>query len=218
MVQDYQERKINVTKYVAVFAIATLFFIAGLLFGQWVTNSKYENVKAINQQLVFDLQDLEVQSALATNYPCDNYALYYLGDRIDSLGAKITALEDQLGKNNNQVIELKKPYDLLLVKHYLMIKERIEKCNENYTIILFFYSNKPGSIDASEKQGYVLGYFSNKYGYERLKVYSIDADLDLGTVKALKSYYNITVLPTTIVNDKVFVGFHSKEELEKSFS
>ena len=218
MANKYPERKIDITKVVSVLAITVLLFVAGILFGQFLTNQKYADIKTIDQNLVLELQDLEVQTALASNYPCSNFALYALGDRIDELGSKITSLENQIGKNNPKVIELKRPYTLLLIKHYLLIKDRISKCNENYVTILFFYSNKPENVDASERQGYIFGFLANKYSYDKVKVYSIDGDLDLGTIKALKNLYNVTVYPTTVINDQVLVGFHSKEEFEKYFN
>ena len=214
----YPERQINVTKYIAVFAVTILLFIVGLLFGQFLTNQKYEDIQTIDENLKLELSDLEVQNSLAESYPCNNFFVYSLGSRLDDLGNKLILLENQVGKNDKRVIELKKPYTLLLIQHYLLIKERAQKCNEEYVTVLFFYSNKPEFIDASEKQGYLLGYFANKYGYDQVKVYSIDGDLDLGTVDSLKNIYNITYFPTTVVNDLVFIGFHDKEELEKYFS
>ena len=211
----YPERQISVTKYIAVFAVTILLFVAGLLFGQFLTNQKYKDIQTIDKSLRLELSDLEVQNSLAESYPCNSFFIYSLGGKLDDLGNKLILLENQIGKNDKLVIELKKPYTLLLIKHYLLIKERANKCNEEYATILFFYSNKPEFIDTSEKQGYLLGYFGNKYGYDKVKVYSIDGDLDLGTVNALKNIYNITYFPTTVVNDFVFIGFHDKEELEK---
>ncbi len=213
----YPERQINVTKYVAVFAVTILLFVAGLLFGQFLTDQKYKNIQNIETGLSLELSDLEVQNSLVEDYPCNNYFVYSLGGKIDELGDKLILLEDQIGKNDPRVIDLKKPYTLLLIRHYLLIKERAEKCNEKYVTILFFYSNKQDFIDASERQGYLLGYFANKYGYDKVKVYSLDGDIDLGTIGALKEVYNVTYFPTTVIGDKVFIGFHDKEELEPYF-
>ncbi len=215
---EYKERKINVLKFVSVLAITLLIFIAGILFGQFLTNLKSDSIKAIDQELIFELQDIQVQVDAAKDFPCGNSGLFTLGSRIDDLGTKIINLENQLGKNNGKIIALKRPYSLLMIQHYLLIKNRIERCGENYTLVLFFYSNKPGNIGASERQGYVLGYLANKYGYDRVKVYSLDGDLDVGSIDVLEEKYGIQVYPTTIINDKAFVGFHDRDELEVLFS
>jgi hypothetical protein len=211
----YDERRIDVTKFVGIFAIATLIFVIGILIGTAIVSMKESNIKESEDKLRLELIDLEVQQELAQTNPCNNYFLYSLGERLADLGNRLTLLENQLGKTNKDIIELKKPYTLLEVRHYLLIKERVEQCNENYTTILFFYSNKKEQVSESERQGYVLGFLSKKYGSERLKVYSIDGDLDLGIVSALKSNYNISYMPSTVIDDKVFIGFHEKEDLEQ---
>ena len=214
---EYKERKINVLKFVSVLAITILIFIAGVLFGQFLTNLKSDSIKAIDQELIFELQDIQVQVSAAKDFPCGKSELFTLGSRIDDLGTKITNLENQLGKTNEKIIALKRPYSLLLIQHYLLIKNRVERCGENYTLVLFFYSNNPGNIDASEKQGYILGYLANKYGYGQVKVYSLDGDLDVGSIDVLEEKYGVEVYPTTMVNDNVFVGFHDRAEIEKYF-
>jgi hypothetical protein len=217
MAHKYDEREINIVKVITVFSIATLLFVAGLLFGQYINNQKYEKIKTLDETISIDLTDLGMQSSLAENYPCNNYFIYSLGERIDDLGNKISLLEGQIGKTDSRVIYLKKPYTLLQVQHYLLIKKRTERCQEDYTIAMLFYSNKQEYVSDSEKQGYVLRYLADKYGYEKVKLYSIDVDVDLGIVGALKSLYNVTDYPTTVINGKIYVGFHPKEEVEPEF-
>jgi hypothetical protein len=214
---EYKERKINVLKFVSVLAITVLIFVAGILFGQFLTNLKSNSINALDKELIFELQDIQVQVDAAQDFSCGNSALFSLGSRVDDLGTKITNLENQLGKTDERITALKRPYSLLLVQHYLLIKDRVERCGENYTLVLFFYSNKPGNIDASERQGYILGYLANKYGYGQVKVYSLDGDLDVGSIKVLEEKYGVSVYPTTVINDKVFVGFHDRDEIEKLF-
>ena len=209
----YPEREISVTKYVAVFAVTVLLFVAGLLFGQFLTNQKYKGITTFDQNISQNFQILEVQNSLVKIYPCNNFFIYSLGGQIDDLGNELALLEDQIGKNDPRVIELKKPYTLLLVQHYLLIQERMLYCNESYKTVLFFYSNKDQYVDESVKQGYVLDFLGSKYGYDKVKVYSIDSDLGLGTVSALESLYNVTVYPTTVIDGHVLVGFHGEDEI-----
>jgi len=210
------ERK-TARRIISAFSIATLIFLLGLFIGESIMESKAKQILDMSEKVRLEIQDLELQQALSSYDPCGKSYLNILSAQLDEMGTKISFLEETLGKNDAQVLELKKPYTMLMIRHYLLVKQRIEKCNENYITILFFYSNKREYITESEKQGYVLGYFADKYGYEKLKVYSIDADLDLGVVKMLKEQYNITILPTTIINEKVFAGFTEKEKFEEYF-
>lgn len=211
------DRKGTASRYIVTFSFATLLFIVGILIGSAITSSKVESMINMNEELRLEMLDLELQGALAGQNPCGNYVIYGLGEKLDDLGTRLTMLEDQLGKNDENVIELKKPYTLLMIQHYILIKKRVEKCGENYSIVLFLYSNKPENVEKSKEQGFVLNYLAKKYSYENIKVYSLDADLKLGIINTLKEAYNVTTTPTTIVNDKVYVGFHSVEEFEKDF-
>lgn len=210
-------KKSDIDKYLVSFALATLLFIVGIIMGSAITSTKVEKIINTREEIKLEMLDLELQGALAEQNPCNNHLIYSLGEKLDNLGTKLTILEDQLGKNDPRIVELKKPYTLLMIQHYILIKKQIEECNNNYILILFFYSNKPEFVEESKKQGYVLEYLAKKYGYDKIKIYSLDADLKLGVIDALKENYNITTTPTTIINDKVYVGFHPAEDFEKNF-
>lgn len=212
-----EDRKGTASRYLVTFSFATLLFIIGILIGSAITSSKLESITNTREELRLEMVDLELQGALAEQNPCSNYVVYALGEKLDDLGTKLTILEDQLGKDDKNVIELKKPYTLLMIQHYILIKKRVEKCNENYSIVLFFYSNKPENVEKSKEQGFVLNYLAKKYGYENVKVYSLDADLNLGVINTLKEVYNVTEAPTTIFNEKVYVGYHNSEDFEENF-
>ncbi|MFH1210024.1 MAG: hypothetical protein V1663_04515 [archaeon] len=212
---DYKERRISVTKLVAVFAMATLLFILGFMLGKGIVDYKQSGLLSVEESLKLNLVDLELQERITKSNPCSNYLFYTLGGEIDNLARKLVLLEGQLGKEDERVVELKKPYTLLIVRHFLLMNERMKNCNENYTIILFFYSNEPNYLTNGEKQGYILNYLSEKYGIKSLRVYSIDSDLNLGVISTLKEVYNITKYPTVVVNGKVLEGLHTKEEIER---
>jgi len=209
--------KISKERYIASFALATLCFIIGILIGNTITMNKIAKIEKMENKLKYDIMSLELESMIAEKQPCFSFPKI-LEEKLGEITTKIAFLENQLGKTHPKVLELKKYYSLLEIRHYFLLKERKERCKENYTIILFFYSNKPENIEFSERQGYVLDYLREKYGLEKIKVYSLDYDLDLGIIRSLKAFYNITQVPSMVFNEDVYLGFHSKEELEKLFS
>jgi hypothetical protein len=89
----------------------------------------------------------------------------------------------------------------------------IKRCDLDYTLVIFFYSNSPENIEESEKQGFVLDYLRKKYG--NIKIYSFDADLDMNIIKLLMEINEIDIVPSTVIDDKVYAGFHEKEELNE---
>ena len=208
------KRKIVKEKYIAVFALATLLFIVGILVGYWISEWKIKKTLEVEKKLRFDLLSLELETEMLENYPCTIEAMM-LEEELGKIARKVSFLEEQLGKRNPKVLELKKYYSLLEIRHYLLMKERKKMCNENYTLILFFYSNLPENIEVSEKQGYVLDYLRDKYTTKRVKIYSLDYDLDLGIIKELIRIHNISEVPSLVIDGNLYVGFQSKEKLER---
>jgi hypothetical protein len=52
--------------------------------------------------------------------------------------------------------------------------------------------------------------------YPELRVYSFDYDLDLSALETLISIYNIeNKLPALLINDKMYYGFKSIEEIKE---
>lgn len=212
-----KERIMHRDRLIAAIAIAILFFAAGIFIGYIITQGKLAKVESMENKLRFDIMSIELESVIASENPCFANPKT-LETALDEVTMKISFLENQLGKNDPQVLELKKYYSLLEIRHYLYMQERKEKCGEDYSLILFFYSNKPENIDMSEKQGYVLDYLKDKYTIERIKVYSLDYDLDLGVIKSLVQQYSVTETPSLVIDRNLYFGFHDKEELEKLFS
>lgn len=203
-------------KYLLTLALATLTFFAGLWVGYAITASKVAQIEQMANKLKFDLMSLELEAELTAHEPCGAIPKW-LEEELGKVAIKIASLEDQLGKHDVRVIELKKYYSLLQIRHWLFMQQRKQKCAEGYSLILFFYSNKPDYIRLSEKQGYVLDYLRNEYGLEKVKVYSLDYDLELGVIQSLIKSYNITAIPSLVIDGSLYSGFHGKEELEKLF-
>ena len=208
-----EKRKVNSMTFIAAFALTVLVFVGGLAIGSLITQGKVNDIVSVEKESQLQLENLQLEEQLLQDTPCQSPTL--LSQSLEDLGTKLTYLETQYSKNDQRILDLKKPYTLLELRHYLALRDMTSKCQQNYTLILFFYSNSPESVDASEQQGFVIDYLRKKY--DNVKAYSIDADMDLGIIKVLKDKYHISVVPSLVINDNVYVGLHSKEELEKLF-
>jgi glutaredoxin len=94
------------------------------------------------------------------------------------------------------------------------MKEITSRCGQKSIFVLYFYSND--KCDDCTKQGYVLTSLREKY--PNLRVYSFDYNLDLSAIKAMISIYKVPdSLPALVINGKVYSGFQSIEEVEKTF-
>jgi len=206
-----EERKVDWMKIVAAFAVSCLIFIAGIGLGYLITKDKIENIVSLEKEARMELETLALEEMLLDENPCVDPT--YLSNKLNDLGTKLTYLESQYSKNDPRILALKKPYTLLEVRHYLALKDMIQKCDLDYKIVLFFYSNSAENIDVSEKQGFVIDYLKKKSG--NVKVYSFDSDLDMDIISIMKKIYGVTISPSTVIDGKVYAGFHSKEDLEK---
>ena len=191
-------------KVILAFLIATVIFLSAFLIGYGVAYYKYQSVLKDQQNVIYKLESLDVEKAFLTS--CNREALYSISSELDSMAQAMGILETRLGKNDKQVLEQKKIYTILQIKHFLAMKEYKEKCNSNITLILFFYSNQKEDMGNSERTGFILQNLKAQ-NINDILVYSIDYHLDLSLVSTLKSVYNITIPDTVLVNEK--------EKLEK---
>jgi len=217
-VKDFPKSKENYdfNKYAAAFGIATLIFLLGILLGNYFIKEKLSAINEMQDSVRLEVMSMELQNALFQEKPCSDQIIPLEG-KLEDITSKITLMENRLGKDNKQVLEIKKYYSLIEINHYLLMKNKKEQCDLDYNLILFFYSNSDNVLE-SEKQGYVLDNLKGKYTSEKVKVYSFDKDLDLDIITTLISYYNVTTVPTMIINEKKLEGFHEKEEVETLIS
>ncbi|MBI2148699.1 hypothetical protein HYU23_03385 [Candidatus Woesearchaeota archaeon] len=200
-------------KYFIAFLLTASIFVLGIFLGIIMSDFKMSRIYDYEVGLMTNFLVQDVQSQLINENPCDFVNSGLVSQELFEVGDRVTALEKDLGKKDDRVLSLKKYYTVLQVKDYLFFKNVNEKCNSNYILNLFFYSNDPRVCERCEDQGFVLGYL--RADNINIRTYSFDVNLDLPIVKYLISYYNVTVTPTVIFNDKVYSGFISADQLNK---
>ena len=178
-----------------------------------MSDYKIEKIYGYERELMTNLIMQDTQMALLEDDICRfseggliSQELFRIGDRLD-------ALEKELGKNDEQVISLKKYYTILELKDYLYFKKVNKECSAKFILNLFFYSNDPKKCEKCEDQGFVLSYVRAKN--ENMRTYSFDTDLDLPLVKYLINYYNIEEVPTLIFNEEKYTGYMTTEQIEE---
>ncbi|MEM2479013.1 MAG: hypothetical protein QXJ92_02370 [Candidatus Pacearchaeota archaeon] len=208
MSRDFRELKLR-TLY--VFILVATIFLLGILLGYYLNEKRIESTEGLGKEISISIDDIELINGISNN-PCINKDyLNALSEQLDKYAIKLSYLEERLGKESAKIIELKKPYTILMLKHYLAIEEQKEKCNEDYVTILFFYSNKKDEIGLSENEAIILSYIKKKF--ENVMIYALDLNLDLQIINQLKHRYNITKAPALVINGLVY-GYLSKDELE----
>ncbi|ETB63615.1 TPA: hypothetical protein DIC38_03565 [Candidatus Nomurabacteria bacterium] len=201
-------------KYTIVFFVTLTIFVSGLWISNYLNNKKIDQLRNIENKISLDLMSSETQFSLLEELSCKDISTTVLSSELNSLADKIAYSESNIGVENVDVISLKKYYSLLEIKDYLLMKKITERCGQKSIFILYFYKNE--DCNDCTKQGYVLTTLREKY--PNLRVYSFDYNLDLSAIKAMTSIYKVPDnLPAIVINGKVYSGFHSIEEIEKTF-
>lgn len=198
-------------KYFFVLIITCGIFATGWYLSNYVNNKKINEIKDIQNKIAIDILSSETQFSLLEELSCQDLDNSILSQEIAKVADKINFSEQNVG-NAEEIDSLKKQYTILQVKDFLLAKRIGERCKQTISTIFYFYGNKESCVDCL-KQGFVLDALRKKY--PTLRVYSFDYDLDLSTVRALKSIYKIeNVLPSLVVQGKTVSGFKTVEELE----
>ncbi len=199
-------------RYLVAFLLTASIFVLGIFLGMIMSDVKISKIYGYERELMTNLLFQDIQSDLFESDPCSFVDNDLVSQELFKVGDRLDALESELGKNDEEVVSLKRYYSILEIKDYLFFKKVNEKCKTDYILNLFFYSNDPKKCEKCEDQGFVLSYARAKN--DKIRTYSFDVDLGLPVVDYLAGYYNVTGVPVVVFNEKVYQGFISKQEVD----
>jgi hypothetical protein len=206
---------IDIKKYIIVFIITSAIFFTAFGISNYFSDKRLAEIKSIEDKISIDILSLETQYQLLQETTCKKISNSIFSQELNSLAEKLSYTEEQDHIDGKEVERLKRYYSLLEIKDYLLTKQVSKKCDLDPIFVLYFYSSK-NECEECKKQGYVLTYLRQKY--PQLRVYTFDYDLDLNAVQTLISIYDVeNKLPAIVLNDKIFNGFQSVEDVEKNF-
>ncbi len=205
-------------KYFFVLFITSIVFFGAFFLSNQFNLRRINEVKNLGESITVNILSLETQFALLGEASCKDIDDPVLSGMLNELAVKVSYLEGKRGFDDNEVLNLKKHYSLLQIRHYLLMKKLITRCKPDPLpiFVIYFYSNK-GDCPDCVRQGYVLTYLRENYPV--LKVYAFDYNINLSAVETLISILKISgELPILVINDKVFSGFKSIEDLTQILS
>lgn len=203
---------------VIISLIITFLLIATVIYAiNYLNNQRIQQLSELQNQLATDTLSVETQFALLEEAPCEDLTEgNTLSQEVSNLGDRLAVAESQLGSTNEQVIQLKKQYTLLQIRDYLLTKRLTSTCGLDPTVVLYFYSNKPGACTDCDRASYALSYLHN--ANPKLRVYSFDYDLPLGALDTLKSVEKVQPkFPAFVIDGKRSYGFTTIDEFQTLF-
>jgi len=204
-------KRIKSSRFIAALAITLLIFLLGYMVSSEINKNKLNKINYFEQDLRIESLSSELLLQLVQKDVCGSVNITSYNEELASYGKRITYMESVYGFSSEEVVRLKNYYSLLEVRHWLLAKDFNEKCTQNKSLIIFFYTNY-GCTDC-EDQGLVLTNLHKEYPF--FNIYSFEYNLNNSATDYLKQRYDIPSnrLPALIINDEVFYGFKSKESL-----
>ncbi|MBU2561886.1 MAG: hypothetical protein KKD17_06315 [Nanoarchaeota archaeon] len=205
-------QKINPGKYITVFAITTLIFIAGILIGNYFSSQKLEQIDTIGQDLKTDTTAMELQYDLIAEDPCSHINSTPLAEELYEMASKLDYMENRLGEEDRNVKDLKEYYSLLELRHWLFMQKTNKECNQTSARMLFFYTNEEDCSKCKE-QGFILTWV--RRNYKDVYVYSFDYTIQNAALDTVKRIYKIEGTPAIVINKETYNKFMTRDEIEQ---
>ena len=215
MTQGNYQRKISSKTYLLALVLTSFVFLIGFLVGYTLTSERTGYLEDIAYKQKLDYESLQLQSLYldlnANNASCSifNDILETSLNDVGNAQAKIDLYIKE--SKEGSYTELKRDYLLAQVRYWLLNERIKNSCDAEHVSVLYFYSNEE-CVECGG-QGTVLSYLKEKLK-DRLLVFSIDADFSgEPMINVLKQTYNITEIPSIVVEDQVFSGLIGKNDL-----
>jgi len=198
-------------RYFLSLIVTILLFILIFTITSSVAYYTYQTVSFQNNAIQEDIQELDL---ILNELSCDSELLFESSKKLEDSGIKISILEESFGENDERVLEQKKLYSELEIKHFEIVNQLNNRCDVEFITILFFYSNLDPFADPSAYMGYILSMFKYENPF-RVMIYSFDIDLNSESIKDIKETYNITGVPITVINGEDLVYVSNLRDLEE---
>ncbi len=199
------------TKYILALICTLAIFVVAWYTSDALNKKKFADLKAAQDKISIDILSSETEFDLLKESTCDNSAASVFSHDLATLADKISYSEQNVA-TPEEINSLKKQYTLLEVRDFLLTKRVSERCNQTPVSIFYFYGTQVGCADCV-KQGYILD--ALRQAHPEVRVYAFDYNLDLSTIKALRSIYKISdKLPALVINGTTYQGFQTFDQLE----
>ena len=196
----------------ALFITIMLFVSAFLLSGKF-TNTKIDEVRAIQDKISTDILSTETRFVLLGASSCDHISSSEdfevgLTNELSEMARRVKFMENQLGYEDQRVSLIKDQYALLQIKDYLIRKQLSERCKEELPTILYFHGV---DCDDCQEQSIVLDEIHEKY--PDIRIYWLDKDKNTPALDTLISMFSIDTIPALVVEEDKYENLKSFEEL-----
>lgn len=213
------KREISKNRYLIAFVFSCLIFIIGIFVGNFLSDERVSYLKDIAYKQQLDYQSLELQSLYLTSFKLENESCIAFKKVLEESLVNVAAAQAKAElymrqKSDKRYDDIKREYSIAQIRYLLLDKKLREICNFDTVPLLYFYSDKE-CADCSP-QGTILTYLKEKIK-DKLLIFSLDVDFQGEQLIGLfEAQYNITIVPSILINETLNAGLLKKEELLES--
>jgi hypothetical protein len=217
-----RKKQLNLGVLISALVISALLFAGGMFVGYTLNKEKLSAVEQDMRDTMRDLQNFQLQfmffDTLGETSACPllTATLEDINRRADNIGSKLSSSNpDNELIDGREYTSLLKEYSRLLVSYWLLANKLKDSCDMDAATIIFFISKNCDNSNACDDQGFVLDYYKKRFE-NKLLIFTLSQDLGEPSILALKEYYNITAIPTLIIEGEKYEGFQSIEQLDST--
>jgi hypothetical protein len=189
--------------------LAIFIFAIGVFLGYLIEMNRTSKILTLYQQSELDLLDVQIQKDILSfeNINCGQTfkEIIDFANRVYEQAFTLEKYEESSRLTDGLKIQHKK-YDLLRVVLWMNALKFKETCKqENTSIIVYFYEYLSESQDKKSMQEVFsrkLGSVKDDFG-EKVLLIPIAGNINSNSINYLKTFYNITYLPSILINEKI---------------
>lgn len=202
-------------KYVVTFIIVSILFLSAFYLSSQLADRKIDEVRAIQDKIALDILSTETRFSLLGSSSCQHvkYSDEFetgLNIELGETARRVKFMENELGYDNPQVLQIRDQYALLQIKDYILRKQLSERCGDNIETILYFYGPE---CTGCKEQSIVLDEIAKRY--PEIRIYWFDKNSKTPAMTTLISMFSVKDIPAVVVKEKYLSGLQSLEDIEK---
>jgi len=209
------ERKVSSKKYALALILTMVVFSIGIFVGMFFEDLRLNNSEKMILEEKANLQSLQLQQKYIGNGLADCETLNKV---LESNTYQLTKkMGKVIGYNKNAVFnqeELRlqvQDYFLTEIQFMLLSQDIDKKCSQDNLKIIYFYNE-----NEFDTQGQILDYIKKIFG-ERVLIFSFDSNFkDEPLIDILLTSHKIKEFPSVVIENSVFQGHTTTEELMKN--
>jgi hypothetical protein len=217
------ENMIKKQKRIFLYALilTVIVFNVGIFMGYMLEASRVDKINTLyidaELELIDQMAQKDAMQLLDLNCTTLVNENIQFGDQIFSEATIIQQYEDA-NRIDQDIVFQHKRFDLLRALFWMNSVEIKQKCNPDYHDIVYFYQYNNPSIEQESKQKFFSNLLADVKEEEGNKVMLIPiaADNDIPSITLLTDKYNITQLPTILIDENVKItDVENKSDVEK---